>query len=779
MDLINPISHRGTIVTEPSQFIGRKKEVSRIQRRVLEGKKHSNLAIIADKRTGGSSLAYHAIFDKREELKKKKIATVWIDLGLFDSPKSFFLQILQELYQATRRLDSEGILDEVYHTLPLSESITLDEIRNSIQNYAKQLVFLNIKAICILDEFDQAAELFKGNPHHFQFLRTLGTYPGYRLSLVVVAHKPLGSIEIKYGQTAASSLEGIFEDIIQLKPFNKKELSEYYTEFLAALPLQPEHIEKINSYCNGNPYLMNLLCYEVFENYFEEEKVDIRSAYNKVKDRLTTKAVKDVNLTLYKQIKSGIIELIQWIGGDEEIAEVSALTSLKNDPCFEALSHHLDISKEELNRLVETIDQSLSKPNRNDSTTPKIPDEFTAKLQKKIATFQENRERILLKQRTAIEKMTSLPMALKTVVIQNYYDLLDVRLELSQNAPWIFLTGENGFGKTLLLQAIAIALNGRQVEWGGGNLAPEKFNAGVELFENRSVRLHNFSNPFFKPFKSFAAYGPSRLSVQQLGTREELIAKSARTYSLFNADGVLLNIEKTLLDLHKLSNEQSPEQKNASNQLKIFKDTLLKLLSPYIEEIDTTGTEVQYRESGGDNKRLFGQLASGIRSIIAMTGDILIRLADENREIQKTEDLKGIVIIDEMDLHLHPKWQKELPTRLSTIFPNVQFIASTHSPIPLLGSPKNALFLRVRKNDQNRIEVDNLEISDINRFQPNIILSSPIFGMEDIFHIGRENIDEVKTEDTWAEMKRSEETKAFLMKKLRERKKQFQPDSKK
>lgn len=75
------------------------------------------------------------------------------------------------------------------------------------------------------------------------------------------------------------------------------------------------------------------------------------------------------------------------------------------------------------------------------------------------------------------------------------------------------------------------------------------------------------------------------------------------------------------------------------------------------------------------------QLSDGERSIIAMAFDIARRLILLN---EKDEDPirngRGVVLIDEIDLHLHPEWQRKIVTDLSKVFPNIQFIATTHSP---------------------------------------------------------------------------------------------------
>lgn len=77
------------------------------------------------------------------------------------------------------------------------------------------------------------------------------------------------------------------------------------------------------------------------------------------------------------------------------------------------------------------------------------------------------------------------------------------------------------------------------------------------------------------------------------------------------------------------------------------------------------------------------QLSDGEKCYLALIGDIACRLARLNTLTNKTAEeilnSKGIVLIDELDLHLHPKWQRESIRHLASIFPHVQFIITTHS----------------------------------------------------------------------------------------------------
>ena len=74
------------------------------------------------------------------------------------------------------------------------------------------------------------------------------------------------------------------------------------------------------------------------------------------------------------------------------------------------------------------------------------------------------------------------------------------------------------------------------------------------------------------------------------------------------------------------------------------------------------------------------QLSDGERSFLAMICDLGRRLALANPLLENPLHGAGVVLIDELELHLHPKWQREVTERLRKTFPNIQFIATTHSP---------------------------------------------------------------------------------------------------
>jgi predicted ATP-binding protein involved in virulence len=84
------------------------------------------------------------------------------------------------------------------------------------------------------------------------------------------------------------------------------------------------------------------------------------------------------------------------------------------------------------------------------------------------------------------------------------------------------------------------------------------------------------------------------------------------------------------------------------------------------------------------------QLSQGEKSLIALVGDIARRLAMLNPALENPLAGDGIILIDEVDLHLHPSWQRSLCDRLIETFPNCQFVLTTHSPL-VISDCKNVL----------------------------------------------------------------------------------------
>jgi predicted ATP-binding protein involved in virulence len=95
-------------------------------------------------------------------------------------------------------------------------------------------------------------------------------------------------------------------------------------------------------------------------------------------------------------------------------------------------------------------------------------------------------------------------------------------------------------------------------------------------------------------------------------------------------------------------------------------------------EIEVDPLRITVQKQG--HRLALNQLSDGERSFIAMLGDMVRRLALANPDLDDPLLGHGVVLIDELELHLHPKWQREVVQGLRQTFPNIQFIGTTHSP---------------------------------------------------------------------------------------------------
>lgn len=104
------------------------------------------------------------------------------------------------------------------------------------------------------------------------------------------------------------------------------------------------------------------------------------------------------------------------------------------------------------------------------------------------------------------------------------------------------------------------------------------------------------------------------------------------------------------------------------------------------------------------------QLSDGEKSLLALVGDIARRLAIANPTMENPLEGNGIILIDEIDLHFHPKRQRMLVPKLLEVFPNCQFIVATHSP-QILGHVHAECVFMLVENEEGIIELRRPEES--------------------------------------------------------------------
>jgi predicted ATP-binding protein involved in virulence len=151
-----------------------------------------------------------------------------------------------------------------------------------------------------------------------------------------------------------------------------------------------------------------------------------------------------------------------------------------------------------------------------------------------------------------------------------------------------------------------------------------------------------------------------------------------------------------------LENEKFREYQNVSikpidsqfpdPQLEAVRNALSKIL-PDFSNLTVRRSPLRMEVEKNGKRLIVNQLSGGELILIAMIGDLARRMAIANPDSTKPLLGSGIVLIDEIDLHLHPRWQRIIVHKLLAIFPNCQFIISTHSPHVITHVQPESLFL--------------------------------------------------------------------------------------
>ncbi len=132
---------------------------------------------------------------------------------------------------------------------------------------------------------------------------------------------------------------------------------------------------------------------------------------------------------------------------------------------------------------------------------------------------------------------------------------------------------------------------------------------------------------------------------------------------------------------------------------KIITSGDFKKLKMKQEIISIDKAEVWLEIQKGDTSFKLEELSNGEKMIITLIVDITKRILQANyrpnqeKTVEEILNGNGIVLIDEIDQHLHPEWQRNILPALAKTFPNVQFIVTTHSPQVLSSIPKEGVFL--------------------------------------------------------------------------------------
>lgn len=298
-------------------------------------------------------------------------------------------------------------------------------------------------------------------------------------------------------------------------------------------------------------------------------------------------------------------------------------------------------------------------------------------------------------------------MTINNINIQNFFSIKDIELFNLRDKKEIYIVGENGDGKTLLLQAIAVALKGT-IEDGLKDFREKQNEYTLEINDKELCR------------DNFFAYGSSRNNYCQIKEdMEGYLTLFSNSYDLKNATDWLIELDNL---------ERYNEKLGKKNIISVdsAKELLQKLLNSDIE-IDITPLKVIFIEKKSPVS--FEQLSAGYKGVITIICDLISRLSANQPNVENIKEFQGIVLIDEVELHLHPKWKYNFMNKLRNTFPLIQFIVTTHSPTVILGASKEAIFYKIYKED-GEVKISN-QIEN-KGYTNNSLISSPLFDLDTI-----------------------------------------------
>ncbi len=342
-----------------------------------------------------------------------------------------------------------------------------------------------------------------------------------------------------------------------------------------------------------------------------------------------------------------------------------------------------------------------------------------------------------------------------------------LRLSDAQGRParWTVILGNNSSGKTTLLQALTTfepaTLSG-QIELPRGILLSQSrvwspirheegqahLSTGLQtgnLQETRSAERHQsqaqyeinsqgggstWSYEKTDPLLNLVCFGygaTRRMGAGALSVHEG----NHSTDSLFIEDMPLRNAEEWLLQADYAASKEQAAQGEASRRRDAIQQLLIGILP------DVSALRFAPPKAGNPTSRVEAQtpygwvamrsLSLGYRALIAWMVDLASRLFERYPESPNPLAEPAVVLVDEIDLHLHPTWQRQLIGYLTERFPNTQFIVTAHSPLVVQSATDANIVVLRREGDH--VVIDN-DVESIQGWRVDQILTSDLFGLE-------------------------------------------------
>jgi len=304
---------------------------------------------------------------------------------------------------------------------------------------------------------------------------------------------------------------------------------------------------------------------------------------------------------------------------------------------------------------------------------------------------------------------------IKNIDIENYFSIENIKIEnnLSEKRE-IYIVGENGDGKTILLQAIILALKGDESVANVLEYIKDTKGKMSLVIDSKKGVLNYFGA---LKVKNVFAYGINRNKTSSSKSEVD----SSGYSGLFDTN----DYRKTTFLYYPLDILKKDEK--VVNE---FIEELNKLLNCYLEErvieIERESSEIKFIEH--KNEIEFEKLSEGYKSTIIWVCDMFVRFY-KNYPDRSFLEFEGVILVDEIDLYLHPRFKYEFVHNLRKIFPKVQFIFTTHSLVTTLGASKDAIFYRIYKDENGKSQL-SYAFEDFSEYTANMLISSPMFNLD-------------------------------------------------
>ncbi|MEZ4922163.1 MAG: AAA family ATPase [Crocinitomicaceae bacterium] len=327
---------------------------------------------------------------------------------------------------------------------------------------------------------------------------------------------------------------------------------------------------------------------------------------------------------------------------------------------------------------------------------------------------------------------------LEKLVIENFkcFENFSIPLDKGEKSvdssqSWVALLGENGVGKSSILQLIALCLTDEEYlrkldikPYSELLLNPDK-EAKIELYlvgKKEPIRVDISTNSIRtsnkKPLAVVLGYGSTRLP-ENSKIKKEKGSGAVRIQNLFDSTCALVNVEEWV---SKLNDKDFARVAGALKDL-IETDRKFRVKRTEPDEKGNRRLVV----NNGEQDLSFKNLSDGYRTIITLAADIMEKFMKQG-ELLEFNAAEGIVLIDELGTHLHPRWKMRVVKKLRMTFKYLQFIVSTHEPLCIVGMRDKEVTV-IKRDNENKIVYNN-DLPSPEGFSVEQILTSEFFGLQ-------------------------------------------------